>query len=473
MKKDINIIEPQRLYHILESNDKNIAIVNSLNTNIYISSNNHKLYNHFGHTFINYDYIDRFTHVIVYCASYSCSASNKYILRLYDKFPNYKGNILDYKGGILEWGLLSYNFEGYKLIRQFQNTYVSYNKSELLDIIKSYNHRKKSYNEKDELLIKNFDDEIVAKHINYSKQLLQGKVCVVTGATSGLGLETLKMMLRNGAKHVTGTYFNNTERASKVKAELEKEFGASRFSIIKADARTSEGNKMTFSKKERNKYLNVADLIGVHCVNINAGIFGPASYNNKHIHQIDIGKYDEVLNINLRGYVLGVQEFIRQAIDHKISNASIVCIKSIYGSGGSLFSNPAYQISKHGTMGLVNQVAVEFARPSEKLGIPYQIRINAVSPTFTNTSLTKPMLKHDIILDTIKNSNTNGQLATKIGVANAVIFLLSDMASDITGVDLPVDCGVLSEVVPTRLEVSKLNNEENIELLSCCGETND
>ena len=76
-----------------------------------------------------------------------------------------------------------------------------------------------------------------------------------------------------------------------------------------------------------------------------------------------------------------MQSFIKQAIANKIQDAAIVCIKSIYGSGGSRFSNPAYQISKHGTMGLVRQTAVEFSRPSEKLGIPHKIRINAVSPT--------------------------------------------------------------------------------------------
>ena len=128
--------------------------------------------------------------------------------------------------------------------------------------------------------------------------MLQGKVCVVTGGTSDSGLETIKCMLEHGAKHVTGTYYNNTPRANKVKEMLLEQYG-NRVVIIQADARTIQGNKKTFDSFERQQYLPT-DCVAIDCVNINAGMFGPASYNNKHIHQIDIDKYDQVMNLNLR-----------------------------------------------------------------------------------------------------------------------------------------------------------------------------
>ena len=124
-------------------------------------------------------------------------------------------------------------------------------------------------------------------------------------------------------------------------------------------------------------------------------------------------------------------------------------------------------------MGLVRQTAIEFSRPSQKLGIPFPIRINAVSPTFTTTALTKTMLENSKVNETIKNSNPTGKLANKTSVANATCWLLSNYSNDITGSDIPVDCGVLAEVVPTVSEVDYLNNDENIEFLSCCGNTND
>ena len=122
-------------------------------------------------------------------------------------------------------------------------------------------------------------------------------------------------------------------------------------------------------------------------------------------------------------------------------------------------------------MGLVRQSAVEMARPNPDLKLKYPIRVNAVSPTFTDTALTKPLLKYDKVNKTISDSNTTGKLAKKEDVANAVIFLCSELSGSITGVDLPVDCGVLAESVPTYPEVRMLNDDENIDTLSCCGDT--
>ena len=128
------------------------------------------------------------------------------------------------------------------------------------------------------------------------------------------------------------------------------------------------------------------------------------------------------------------------------------------------------QTSKHGVMGLVRQSAIELSRSNETLKIKHPIRVNAVSPTFTDTALTRPMLKTDLINQTISKSNTMGKLAKKKDIANAVIYLLSDNSESITGIDLPVDCGVLAESVPTYEEVKALNNAD-IEELSCCGDT--
>ena len=74
-----------------------------------------------------------------------------------------------------------------------------------------------------------------------------------------------------------------------------------------------------------------------------------------------------------------------------------------------------------------------------------------------------------MIHNTIKHDNPTNQLANKRDVAEAVIFLLSDKAHSITGVDLPVDCGVLAESIPTYKEVEKLN-KAGIDELSCCGD---
>ena len=299
--------------------------------------------------------------------------------------------------------------------------------------------------------------------------LMRNKVCVVTGGTSGLGLEVVKKLLNNGAKHVTLTYFNNKERAENVKKMLSKKYDSDRFYVLRADARTIDGNKLTFDRELRRKRLNL-NVGPINCVDINAGIFGPANMNKKHIHNIKEEDYYKTIETNLNGYFLSMKYFTKQAIENNVSDGSIVCIKSIYGSGGSLFSNTAYQTSKHGVMGLVRQSAIELSRKNDNLKIKHPIRVNAVSPTFTDTSLTKPFLDKNKINDTISKSNPlGGRLAYKNDIAEAVLFLLSDKSKSITGIDLPVDGGVLAEVIPNYEFVKELNNS-GIEELSCCGD---
>ena len=121
---------------------------------------------------------------------------------------------------------------------------------------------------------------------------------------------------------------------------------------------------------------------------------------------------------------------------------------------------------------MVRQSAITLGRENDKLGIKFPIRINAVSPTFTDTNLTRPMFNNNSIKEVIESSNPMNGLALKEDVANAVVYLLSSLSGSITGSDLPVDRGVLVESIPSAKDVLNLN-EKDIELLSCCGESTD
>ena len=330
------------------------------------------------------------------------------------------------------------------------------------------NHRKESLKKKNfpKIVIENQSKNDIVFYSKPNEKIMNNKVCVVTGGTSGLGLEVVKKLLDYGAKHVTATFYHNSKRAKKVKSELENTYGSNRIYILKADARTTKGNMMTFNLSIRKK-LGI-DVGPIDCVDINAGIFGPANLHKKHIFNISENDYNKTIETNLTGYFLSLKYFSQQAIKHSVKDASVVCIKSIYGSTGSLFSNTAYQTSKHGVLGLVHQSAIELGRANEQFKIKYPIRVNAVSPTFTDTSLTRPFLNKKLIENTLIKSNTMGRLAYKRDVAEAVIFLLSNKSTSITGIDLPVDCGVLVESIPTYEEVLKLN-KAGISELSCCG----
>ncbi len=470
-------ITPQTFYNFIGKS--NTACVNTLSDDFVLNTNPLNINNSYGKNFINNQKISKFNKIILYCANYTCGASHKYAKSLISKGYS-KKNIILYSGGIHEW-------VKYCLLYPNNFTIYSLKSNNILEtqalrrILVDFSHisekqRIKSFNENiPQEIVKMSGSENFFNNLSFpnsiscNSKLLDGKVCVVTGGTSGLGLTAVYSMLNNGAKHVTLTYYNNIERANSVDQELSSKFDRSRFYVLRADARTVEGNHLTFNRNQRESKLNLYTG-GINCVDINAGIFGPANLHKKHVHNISVEDYKEVIELNLNAYFLGIKHFVKQAIENNVVDASIVCIKSIYGSTGSLFSNIAYQTSKHGVMGLVRQSAIELARSNEKLKLKYPIRINAVSPTFTDTALTKPLLDADLVNETISNGNPTGNLANKQHIADAVIYLLSDNSKSITGIDLPVDCGVLAESIPTYEEVKRLNDAD-IETLSCCGDT--
>lgn len=465
-------VTPQTILNLFGK--KRIAIVNTLDNDIVINTVPIDTHCCYGKGFIDKacTTLNAFDAVILYCANDTCSASRTYGEKLLKKCKGLAGKISLYEGGVYEWALLSFSFPQQYSFYDMKNK-RQLDRKEVEEYFVRMSHRKESVG-------KGCYPPIILNNNDRSRPVafgsggrcegssLKDKVCVVTGGTSGLGLEVVKRMLDNGAKHVTLTYFHDAPRAKRVSKELGAAYGESRFHVLRADARTPEGNRLTFDRKLRQRRLGL-NVGPIDCVDINAGVFGPANMHRKHIFNISEGDYDKTMATNMTGYFLALKYFARQAIDNDVRDAAAVCIKSIYGSTGSLFSNTAYQVSKHGVMGLVHQSAIELARPNPLLKIKYPIRVNAVSPTFTNTALTKPFLDKSIIHDTIRHDNPTNQLAQKRDVAEAVIFLLSDKAHSITGVDLPVDCGVLAESIPAYQQVEKLN-KAGIQELSCCGD---
>lgn len=474
--KDFKKIAPQTLYNLFGS--KNIAIVNSLDEDIFINKKPMVTHCCYGKDFINKnnEELNKFNLIIVYCANYTCSAAHTYATKLYNKNKSLKNKILLYEGGIHEWAMYSMLLpDKFTIINNKTQTNLSIDK--IQHLFNDYKHwlENQKNTEYPPLVIKNQHDMNLLDYIksnsnnnNTGYNLMNNKVCVVTGGTSGLGLAVVKKMLDYGARHVTLTYYHDKERAKKVNDELCSKYGSNRVYVLRADARTIEGNKLTFDTKLRKEKLKL-DVGPINCVDINAGIFGPANYNKKHIHNISEEDYEATMNTNLNGYFLSLKYFTKQAIDNELSDAAAVCIKSIYGSSASLFSNIAYQTSKHGVMGLVRQSAIELSRPNVNLKIKFPIRVNAVSPTFAETNLTKSFLDHKDIGDVITSSNPLNHLAYKNDIAEAVIYLLSDKSKSVTGIDLPVDCGVLAESIPSYNSVYNLNNL-GIEELSCCGD---
>jgi NAD(P)-dependent dehydrogenase (short-subunit alcohol dehydrogenase family) len=160
----------------------------------------------------------------------------------------------------------------------------------------------------------------------------------------------------------------------------------------------------------------------------NAGITQP-------VKTLEIGRadYDRILDVNLRGTLICSQA----VIPHMVSagGGSIVCISSVSAQrGGGIFGGPHYSAAKAGVLGLAKAMAREFG--------PAQVRINSITPGLISTDITAGKLSDEQEAD-IKAGIPLARLGRAQDVANAALYLASDLSSYLTGVTLDVNGGML------------------------------
>lgn len=177
------------------------------------------------------------------------------------------------------------------------------------------------------------------------------------------------------------------------------------------------------STDEITHFFNEAAIFcGVDGLFNNAGSGGQAmavDYTDEDWHR--------VININLSSVFRMAREAMRQMQQR---GGSIVNCASILGHVGQTQTS-AYSAAKGGVINLTRTLALE--------GAPVNIRVTSLSPGYIATSLLDILDKE--VLDFLTNLHPIGRLGTAEEVANAAIFLLSDEASFITGIDLLVDGG--------------------------------
>jgi NAD(P)-dependent dehydrogenase (short-subunit alcohol dehydrogenase family) len=116
---------------------------------------------------------------------------------------------------------------------------------------------------------------------------------------------------------------------------------------------------------------------------------------------------------------------------------AVVNVASIMGlAGGIHYPNVAYHTAKGAIVNMTRALACEWA--------PHGVRVNAVAPTFVRTRLTEALLADPEMERRLLADTPMGRLAEPEEVAAAILFLVSDMASMITGAILPVDGGWLA-----------------------------
>lgn len=268
---------------------------------------------------------------------------------------------------------------------------------------------------------------------------LQGKVALITGSTSGIGLEIGKFLLQTGAF----CYFNSP---------FESEKTALLDTLQKVIDRTT---KKPVNIKEKVRYIcsDISDRLGCeYLVNEIKSSSIPKSQaidiliNNAGlqyvaaIESLPIEKWQELINLNLTAPFNLISLLVEGM--KKNNWGRIVNISSAHGLRASPFKS-AYISSKHGVIGLTKTVALELAKT--------RITCNSICPGYVRTLLVEKQInsqaqahnlsKDQVIKDIILAPQPSGQFTKVEDIAAMVIHLCSKFSNNITGTHISIDGG--------------------------------
>ncbi|MHA6617937.1 glucose 1-dehydrogenase [Pseudonocardia sp. DLS-67] len=244
---------------------------------------------------------------------------------------------------------------------------------------------------------------------------MEGKAGLVTGAASGIGRASAVRAGQEGAR-VAVSDLESAREGGEETVRLVKEAGGEAFFQVCDVSRPEDHDALVAAVVARYGRLDFAHN--------NAGIGG----GGKLLADIEDEDFDRVIAVNLRGVFLGMKRQIRQMLTS--GGGSIVNTASNAGLRGVKRLSP-YTAAKHGLVGLTKNAAVEYA---EDL-----IRVNAVAPGTIMTGFARGSTPER--LKEIMKPQALQRIGEAEEVAAAVVWLLSDDASFVTGVTLPVDAG--------------------------------
>jgi NAD(P)-dependent dehydrogenase (short-subunit alcohol dehydrogenase family) len=247
---------------------------------------------------------------------------------------------------------------------------------------------------------------------------LPNKVVIITGAGRGIGAAAAELCAKNGAKVVVSDI--NDDWGNKVVAKLLAQ--DLEVSYLHADV-SKEADVEALVKFAVDKYGKLDGIVN-----------NAATIVVKKVADITAEEWDLVIRVNLTGVFYGCKHAIRQFL--KQGGGSIVNVGSISAVVG-MPEQPVYCASKGGVFQLTRQIAIDYAKEN--------IRCNSISPGSVEGEFLDIYLDNQsdptTARDVIVAGHPIARLASPFEIAEAIMFMLSDRSSFVTGANLQVDGG--------------------------------
>lgn len=241
--------------------------------------------------------------------------------------------------------------------------------------------------------------------------LLNNKRAIITGGASGIGEQTVRLFVENGARVVIADM--NAERGQALADELGDD-------AIFCAVNLNEPGQIEAMVSQAVEALGGLDIL---VNNAGYGIYG-------RTHLIDPVDWYKIVEVNLNALF----HACRHALPHLMKQGgSIINTASVSGTRADYGFN-AYAAAKGGVLNYTRNLALDYAEDG--------IRVNAISPGLIETPLTTPLRGHPGALEEYLHNIPMARAGQPIEIAKVMLFLASDMASYVTGQEIAVDGGV-------------------------------
>ena len=237
---------------------------------------------------------------------------------------------------------------------------------------------------------------------------LTGRVALVTGASSGIGAATARVLADLGARVAIG-YHRNEAGAEEVERDIVQRDGKA--IRVRADARVATDIRELVN-------VSTSELGPIDILINNAG----SLIERMRLVEQTEERWDEVMNLNLKSAMLCSQAVAPSMIERK--TGAIVNVASIAGRNGGGLGAAAYSIAKGGLITFTKSLAKELA--------PHGIRVNAVSPGVIDTPFHQVFSTPEMIRNFVATIPL-GRVGTPDECARVIAFLASDAASYVVG----------------------------------------